>query len=150
MDDCRTLIPAFSDLLPDLKDVLTRISIPAQIPQIEVAAGDTTRALLVRHLADFTAEDSASLSEFAERHDISLFSQPGGYDSIKPMNRLTHSPYLGYANHDFGLYFRFLPWDFTQVNLTMNRLLVSSALLALAVEPGEAAVDLFCGKRLIS
>ncbi len=145
MDDCRTLIPAFSDLLPDLKDVLTRISIPAQIPQIEVAAGDTTRALLVRHLADFTMEDRASLVEFAERHDVSLFSQPGGYDSIQPMNRLTDSPFLGYANPDYGLYFRFLPWDFTQVNLAMNRSLVQSALLALAVEPGEVVVDLFCG-----
>ncbi len=145
MNDCCTLIPAFSDLLPDLKEVLTRISIPGRIPQIEVAAGDTRRALLVRHLADFTAKDRASLVEFAERQDVSLFSQSGGYDSILPMNRLTDSPYLGYANHDYGLYFRFLPWDFTQVNLTMNRSLVSSALLALAAEPGEVVVDLFCG-----
>lgn len=145
MDDCCTLIPAFSDMLPDLKDVLTRISIPGQIPQIEVAAGDTAQALLVRHLAGFTAQDEASLVEFADRHDISLFSQPAGYDSIQPMNRITDSPYLGYANPDYGLYFHFLPWDFTQVNLAMNRSLVRSALLALAVEPGAVVVDLFCG-----
>lgn len=149
MDDCQTLLPAFSRLLPELKSLLGKLSITRLIPQIEVAAGDRDRALIVRHLADLSAADSVMLLEFAQRHDVLLFSQAAGYDSIVPLNlqtsRSTDTPYLGYANPDYGLYFRFLPWDFTQVNLTMNRQLVRCALLALAPEPGASVVDLFCG-----
>lgn len=149
MDDCQTLIPAFSSLLPDLKRMLSMLSIPRLIPQIEVAAGDSDRALIVRHLADLSDADKSILVEFAHRHDVLLFSQGAGYDTIVPLNlntsRTTNSSYLGYANPDFGLYFQFLPWEFTQVNLPMNRQLVRAALLALAVVPGASVVDLFCG-----
>jgi 23S rRNA (uracil1939-C5)-methyltransferase len=40
---------------------------------------------------------------------------------------------------------RFLPTDFTQVNLALNRAMVDRALALLDPQPGERVLDLFCG-----
>ncbi|MCC6209552.1 MAG: methyltransferase domain-containing protein, partial [Burkholderiales bacterium] len=52
---------------------------------------------------------------------------------------------LWYALPEFGLRIRFKPTDFTQVNPSVNRLLVSRALRLLDPRPGERIADLFCG-----
>jgi len=144
MESCETLIVAFSRLLKPLRQLISALSDPSRIPQIELAAGDQEQAVIVRHLDDLTDRDEELLREFALRHDIRLFAQSAGYDSVRLLS--THScRYLGYANFDYGLYYQFLPWDFTQVNLEMNRLLVRTALAEFGRPDGGRVLDLFCG-----
>lgn len=145
MDDCKTLVLPFARLLPDLKAALGGLSRPDRIPQVELAAGDRDLAVIVRHLDPLEQADRAHLLEFAHRTGARVYLQGGGYDTVTPLGDERASPYLTYTNPDFGLCYDFLPMDFTQVNLDMNRTLVRSALAALAPRPGATATDLFCG-----
>lgn len=145
MDDCMTLALPFARMLPDLRCTLGRMSQPAQLPQVELTAGDRAFALVLRHLTELDDVDHARLRGFARRSGMRVYLQPGGYDSVHLLDDSGHGPYLSYANPDFGLNYEFLPTDFTQVNPYVNRALVRAALLALAPRPGATAVDLFCG-----
>lgn len=144
MESCETLIGEFSVLLKPLRQLISSLSDPTRIPQIELAAGDHEQAIVVRHLDLLTEPDEELLREFAIRHDIRVFAQSAGYDSVRLLSSHA-SRYLGYANVDYGLYYEFLPWDFTQVNLAMNRLLVRSALAEFGRPDGGRVFDLFCG-----
>ena len=144
MSGCEVLIPEFSRLLPSLRSLISRLSMPERIPQVELAAGDHDKALLFRHLEALTDEDEALLRTFARQHQVRVYSQSAGYDSVVELSS-SRSPYLGYSNPDFGLHYRFLPWDFTQVNLQMNRVLVRTALSELGEDKSRGLLDLFCG-----
>lgn len=145
MDDCMTLALPFARMLGDLRSTLGGMSEPARLPQVELTAGDRAFAVILRHLCELDAGDHALLRGFAQRTGMRVYLQPGGYDSVHPLDESGHGPYLSYANPDFGLNYEFLPTDFTQVNPAVNRALVRAALLALAPRPDTTAVDLFCG-----
>lgn len=143
MSYCRTLIKAFADLLEPLRGLIGGLSSPTAIPQVELAAGDDTLAMVLRHLEPLTPEDDALLADFSIRHGLVLFLQASRRDLIVPQG--ARAQLLSYANPDLNLRFEFLPWEFTQVNLEMNRRLVAAALHGLAPERGSPVVDLFCG-----
>jgi len=145
MESCEVLIPRFSRLVKPLRLLVGSLHRPESIPQLELASGDGDAAVVIRHLEPLTREDIALLHAFERAEGVRLFLQPGGYETIVPLDDSRPS-WLGYANPDFGLYYRFLPWDFTQVNLSMNRRLVREALLhAGASAPRSVLLDLFCG-----
>jgi 23S rRNA (uracil1939-C5)-methyltransferase len=145
MESCEVLIPRFSQLVMPLRQVVGSLGRPDLIPQLELAAGDRDAAVVIRHLEPLGAVDIAMLEAFERSEGVRLFLQPGGYDSIAPLDD-SRPPWLSYSNPDFGLHYRFLPWDFTQVNLSMNRRLVREALLhAGAPAPNSVLLDLFCG-----
>lgn len=52
---------------------------------------------------------------------------------------------LEYALPEFDVRIAFLPTDFTQVNQSVNQVLVSRAMRLLDPQPGERVADLFCG-----
>ena len=143
MSDCKTLALPFARMLPDLQQTLARLSRPDRLPQVELAAGDRDFAVVLRHLTDLDENDRQRLASFESRTGMRVFLQPGGYDTVSPLGG--GDPHLSYTNPDFGLCFRFLPTDFTQVNPYVNRMLVRRALLALAAPPGSVVADLFCG-----
>ena len=145
MSECQTLIPAFSRLIEPLRNLIASLSIVNRIPQVELASGDNQRALILRHLEQLTEADRLLLKNFGELHNIEVYLQSGNYDSIVSVGGGTKIACLGYANCDFGLHFQFLPWDFTQVNLQMNRQLVLAALSAMNAPAGSLVLDLFCG-----
>lgn len=145
MEACEVLIPRFSQLVKPLRQLVSSLSRPESIPQLEVAAGDRDAAVVIRHLEALSPDDFALLGAFERVRGVRVFLQPGGYDSVVPLDD-ARPPWLGYANPDFGLYYRFLPWDFTQVNLAMNRQLVREALLYAGAEKRQLVLlDLFCG-----
>lgn len=151
MDDCKTLALPFARVLPDLKGTLATLSVPHRIPQVELAGGDRDFAVIIRHLVPLEHDDREKLHGFARRTAIRVYLQSGGYDTVAPLQgdgaeTKDHGDVpLSYLNPDFGLCFRFLPTDFTQVNPWINRALVRAALAALAPQPGAAVIDLFCG-----
>ena len=144
MDSCKVLPRSISDLIEPLKALVTGMSRPDRLPQIEVAVGDDQRVLVLRHLEPLTPDDEAQLRRFADAHGIVWYLQPGGPDTATLFHPV-EAPPLEYRLPDFGARLRFRPTDFTQVNHGINRMLVRRAMSLLKPEPGERIADLFCG-----
>lgn len=144
LKECLTLDARISDLLPSLHELVEGLSCKTQIPQIEVAAGDNDAALVFRHLEPFTDNDHQLLIDFAQQHHVQVRLQPGGLETIKPLEPETPQP-LFYELPEFNLKLFFSPTDFTQVNADINQQLISRALELLEPCENDNVLDLFCG-----
>jgi 23S rRNA (uracil1939-C5)-methyltransferase len=144
MNRCEVLHPSVGTLIEPLQRLITELSLIKQIPQIEVAIGDEITSLIFRHLADFNDEDMSKLKTFAEQHNIDIYLQSGGLDSVVPLPETT-TRQLSYSLPEFDVTLNFLPTDFTQVNLEINRGMVPRALELLEVNSDDRVLDLFCG-----
>ncbi len=141
---CLVLPPHVSALIPALRALIGRLSVPDRLPQVEVAVGDDAVVLVLRHLLPLSGEDEGLLREFADAHSVQVWLQPRGPDSAAPFHP-DPAPELFYTLPEFGVRIAFQPTDFTQVNHAVNQLLVSRAVRLLDPQPGERIGDLFCG-----
>jgi 23S rRNA (uracil1939-C5)-methyltransferase len=144
MRSCEVLPARISALIPDLRSLISALSIRDRVPQVEVAAGDAATVLLFRHLLPFSPQDDALLREFADREAVHVWLQPAGPETAAPFHPSAQD-ILFYDLPEFGVRVGFQPSDFTQVNPAVNRLLVSRAVRLLDPQPGERVADLFCG-----
>ncbi|MBT7444445.1 MAG: 23S rRNA (uracil(1939)-C(5))-methyltransferase RlmD [Methylococcales bacterium] len=142
MDECHVLHERVGTLITPLSDMIDGLSIRSHLPQIEVAMGDEQLVLLFRVLEPPTEEDKAQLVTFSETHDLLIYLQPGGYDTVEP---LTEAADLSYTLKDDDLTIHFGVSDFTQVNLEMNRKMVAQAMQWLDLHAEDCLLDLFCG-----
>lgn len=142
LQGCPVLEPSIGALLPALAECIGALSIRERLPQIEVAMDDARLVLVLRVLDPPDAADRARLTAFAREHAVTLYLQPGGPDTVVPLDQPVD---LAYALPDQGLTLGFGPLDFTQVNSDINRQMVSRALELLAPGAGERVLDLFCG-----
>ena len=140
---CPVLHPQVGYLLGPLGELISGLSRPECVPQVEVAMGDAACVLAFRFLAPPTLGDVAALAAFGRRHGVAAYVQEGGLDSLRPAE--PPGVTLTYALPEFDLALEFRPGDFTQVNFEVNRLMVSRALALLAPAPHERVLDLFCG-----
>ncbi|MGE5116814.1 MAG: 23S rRNA (uracil(1939)-C(5))-methyltransferase RlmD, partial [Betaproteobacteria bacterium] len=143
MRSCAVLAPQVSALLMPLRELVAVLALRERVPQIEVAVGDAATALVLRHLEPLGDADVGHLRDFAARHGVQWWLQPGGPDSAHPLDDGTAE--LTYALPEFGLRLAFRPTDFTQVNGRINTVLVGRALRLLAPEPHDRVIDWFCG-----
>jgi 23S rRNA (uracil1939-C5)-methyltransferase len=144
MRTCDIMPPRISGLLEPLRELIDSLSIRDRVPQVELAIGDASDVLVLRILEPPGAGDENMLRQFAERHRIRFYLQPGGPDTAYPFHPRDDAP-LQYRIPDFDLVFPFRPTDFTQVNHHINRVLVRRAMSLLAPQAGEGIGDLFCG-----
>lgn len=144
MQSCEVLPPGVSALIPELRSLISKLSIRDRVPQVEIAVGETSTILLFRHLLPLTPDDQVLVRAFADSNRVCVWLQPEGPDSAKPFHPAAGEE-LFYALPEFGLKIDFKPADFTQVNPAVNRLLVSRALRLLDPQPGERIADMFCG-----
>lgn len=144
MSECHVLPRQVSNLLLPLRLLIGSLSHPDRIPQIEVSVGEGTVVLLLRHLEPLTDEDKDRLTEFAEKHAVSWWLQSGGLDTVLPLVPEDENS-LFYTLPQYGLTMQYRPTDFTQVNHTVNRSLVSRALRLLDPQPDDRVADMFCG-----
>jgi 23S rRNA (uracil1939-C5)-methyltransferase len=142
IDSCEVLDPRVGMNLPALAQLIDGLTIKDQVPQIEVAAVAQV-ALVLRVMREPTASDLDKLRDFAARHDVVLYLQTGGYDSIAPLDPGT--PPLTYSPDGSELALEFAPADFIQVNGELNQKMVRQALDWLAPQPGDEVLELFCG-----
>ena len=148
---CPVLYPQVSDLFEDLRATLEQTSCNDKIPQVEIAVADNTTALVIRHLEPFMQSDLDALNAFAERHNLSVFLQPGNLKSVHPLcsstRSSTHSSTapLYYQLKEWDIKIEFLPTDFVQVNASINEPLVSQAIELLDLQATDNVLDLFCG-----
>lgn len=144
MRSCDVLPPHISAMLPALRELIAALSIPDRLPQIEIAVGDTTTVLVFRNLLPFTPADEARLAAFADERGVQVWQQPGGPATARPLHPKNGAG-LAYTLPEFGVTMAFLPTDFTQVNVDINRLLIRRSMQLLDPRPGERIADLFCG-----
>ncbi len=143
LSSCRVLHPKVGELITPLSALIDGFSIRDKLPQIEMAMGDETCVLIFRMLAPPSEEDLVRLRDFGQQHDIHVYLQEGGPDTVRPLSGAAAD--LTYALPEFGVTFHFLPTDFTQVNSGMNRLMVQRAVEMLALKPDDQVLELFCG-----
>ena len=144
MQSCLVLPAHVSALIPELRALIGRLSIRERVPQIEVAVGDETVVLVLRHLQPLSDADQELLRRFADAARAQVWLQPRGPESAAPFHPLPAAE-LFYDLPEFGVRIAFRPTDFTQVNHAVNRLLVARAVRLLDPQPGERIADLFCG-----
>ena len=143
MNSCEVLPPRLSAMLPAFAELIGRMEQRDRLPQIEVAVGDETVALVLRHLEPLVEGDLRRLSEFAAEHAVQWWLQPHGPATVHPLNAKDCE--LSYRLPEFGITMRFKPTDFTQVNHQINRTLVARAISLLDPQSDERVIDWFCG-----
>jgi 23S rRNA (uracil1939-C5)-methyltransferase len=140
---CDVLPPAVSALLLPLRGLVGAMEGRDRLPQIELAVGDATIALVLRHLEPLSAGDLQRLREFAALHGVQWWLQPKGPDTAHPLDAGDSG--LSYALPEFGIEMPYRPTDFTQVNASVNQVLVTRAVRLLDPQPDERVIDWFCG-----
>ncbi|KAA3623248.1 MAG: 23S rRNA (uracil(1939)-C(5))-methyltransferase, partial [Proteobacteria bacterium] len=144
LDHCLALHPDVSGLLRPLHELVSKLSCHTRLPQIEVACGDAHIALVFRHLEPLNDEDNGWLKRFADDHNVDIYLQSGGLDTVIPLNPGSERT-LSYCLPEYDVSIAFQPTDFVQVNGDVNRMMVNRAIEL--VEPGadDVILELFCG-----
>jgi 23S rRNA (uracil1939-C5)-methyltransferase len=143
IERCEVLVPQVGNLVAALSKLVTQLSIPTRIPQIEVAAGDGVTVLVLRVLSPLNETDRARLADFESEHGVRWLLQSGRPDQLETLRGSV--PALSYDLPAYGLKLAFEPADFIQVNGEMNRLLIDRVLQLLELDPEAEVLDLFCG-----
>lgn len=140
---CRVLPRRVSEMLMPLRELIGAMEARNTLPQIELAAGETVTALVLRHLEPLSAADAQRLRDFGRTHNVQWWLQPKGPDTVHLLDQ--GGPELAYTLPEFGVVMPFKPTDFTQVNHQINTVLVGRALRLLAPQANERVIDWFCG-----
>ena len=142
MSRCEVLHPSLGDNLEVLANAIERLSIKSQVPQIEVAVAESSTVLILRHLEPLTAKDEQILLDCANELDVTFYTQSGGEDTVKPLDK---PAILTYSHPDHSIEMEFLPTDFTQVNFKLNQKMINLATDMLELDDTDEVIDLFCG-----
>ena len=141
---CEVVPKRVSDLLLPLRDLVSSLTLRERLPQIELAIGEATVALVFRVLQPPTDADCVLLRQFGRTHSVGIWLQPAGPASAAPLD-LEQPQQLELVLPEFGVELPFSPTDFTQVNHRINEVQVSRVVRLLAPSPTETVADFFCG-----
>jgi 23S rRNA (uracil1939-C5)-methyltransferase len=89
------------------------------------------------------ANDEALLRAFADVHQVNIWTQTKGPETVKPFYPAAAN--LQYSLPEFALTYPFKPNEFTQVNPQINQVMVRRAMQLLNPQPNERIADFFCG-----
>jgi 23S rRNA (uracil1939-C5)-methyltransferase len=145
MHRCEVLAAPVGTLIDPLSETVGRLSIRARLPQIEVAVADNATALVFRVLDPPAAEDLDELRRFGDEHDLRIYLQPGGPDSLRLLHPAGEDEPLYYLLPEFDIRIEFQPVDFVQVNGEINGAMVGRAIELLEPDRQDRVLDLFCG-----
>lgn len=145
MTRCEVLAHPVDALLEPLSELVGELSIRSRLPQIEVAIADNVVALVFRVLDAPSESDIGNLQKFGNEHGVEMLLQPGGLDSIHPLDPESSLPELSYRLDAFDVSIVFEATDFVQVNGWINQCMVSRAIELLQVTADHRVLDLFCG-----
>ncbi len=143
MTTCAILPPHVSNLLPAMRELVSALSIRERMPQIEIAVGQENTVFVFRNMDALTEADGALLRAFSDAHQIDIWLQPKGPETVHAFYPEVERLY--YDMPEFGVKMPYRPTDFTQVNFHINRVLVGRAVRLLDVQPHERVADFFCG-----
>ncbi len=140
---CEVLHPSVGQRLTELSELVHSLSCYQAIPQIEVAVGDSSTALVFRHLEALTDADKQKLIDFAKNNKVDIYLQSGGPDTITPL--WPDSPELYYIIKEYNIKNNFLPTDFVQVNAEINEKIIPQVIEGLDCNKDDHVLELFCG-----
>jgi len=143
VERCEVLAEPVGSLVGALARLFDGLSIRDRLPQVEVAVAEQVTALVLRVLDPPSGEDLAQLRGFAAAQGVKFYLQPGGLETVAPLD--PPAARLAYRLPAFDVEIRFEPTDFIQVNAALNEKAVSHAIALLSPGPGETVLDLFCG-----
>jgi 23S rRNA (uracil1939-C5)-methyltransferase len=149
MNSCEVLVPEVSALIQPLQDMILQLSLRDKIPQIELAVGEADTdypviVLIFRIMGGLTSEDETLLKAFADAHQVQIWTQTKGPDTIMPFYPL-QAAQLQYSLPEFDLVYPFKPNEFTQVNPHINQVMIRRAMQLLQLQASETIADFFCG-----
>jgi 23S rRNA (uracil1939-C5)-methyltransferase len=145
LDRCEVLSAPIGALIAPLSAMLTGLASREQIPQIEVAIAENVTALVFRVLCTLPEGDVAALREFGQQHDLRIYLQTGGPNSVAPLVAGSDTEPLRYSLPEFGVTYDFAPTDFVQVNAAINAAMVSRVISLLELDSSSRVLDLYCG-----
>jgi 23S rRNA (uracil1939-C5)-methyltransferase len=145
MQRCEVLARPVDGLLAELSDLVGSLSIRARLPQVEVAVAENDVALVFRVLDPPTPADEDAFRQFGAAHDLRIYLQPGGLDSVRLLHPGAVDERLFYTLPEFDLRIDFEPVDFIQVNAEINQRMVHFAIEQLDVCADHNVIDLYCG-----
>lgn len=145
MHRCEVLAGPVGGLIDALSELIGGLSISARLPQIEVAVAENDVALVFRVLDPPSDDDEALMRKFAETHNVRLYLQPGGLDSVTLLHPPDRSEALFYSLPEFDVRIAFDPVGFVQINDEVNRRMVSAAVDLLNPGGDDRVLDLYCG-----
>ncbi len=144
MNICPILHPLVGNRINELRELIGTLTARDRIPQIEVAIDDEQAVLIFRHLDELNDADKEILTSYAKQTGIAIYLQPGGPDSIHPLEP-ADGVQLQYGLDDFDITIKFRADDFTQVNSGINRSMLARAIEFLQPNEEDSILDLFCG-----
>ncbi len=143
MQTCFVLDERIASQLENLSTLVFSMDARRSIPQIEVACGDESCALVFRHLEPLSEADLEKLRLFAMDSGIAVLLQPSGPASIHCLEPAGVD--LHFSVPEFGVQLAFGPADFIQVNTVMNRQMIHRVMELLDPADSDRVLDLFCG-----
>ena len=145
MQRCEVISKPVDDLIEPLSEFIGQLSISARLPQIEVAVAENAIALVFRVLDPPSDADMECFRTFGKQHDVRVWLQPGGLDSLQLAWPESDPGSLTYTLPEYNIEIAFEPIDFVQVNGDINRRMVHTAIDRLAPGPEDRVLDLYCG-----
>ena len=142
MVGCPILAAPVDQLLGPLAELVAGLSIRNRLPQIEVSVAEASTLLVFRILEPLQEADRSRLRRFAAERDLRIWLQPGGLDSIVPLDGDSQPPFYTLPGN---LRVEYSPVGFVQVNAEVNLKAVTLAVDLLDPGPGDRVLDLFCG-----
>jgi 23S rRNA (uracil1939-C5)-methyltransferase len=143
MQECHVLDSRIAEQLSALSQLIFSMDARRSIPQLEVACGDESCALVFRHLEPLSQADLEKLRGFAQATGIAVLLQPKGPATIHCLE--PESLELSYKIPDYNINMVFEPSDFVQVNAEMNHSMVARVMELLDPGVDDRVLDLFCG-----
>jgi 23S rRNA (uracil1939-C5)-methyltransferase len=140
---CEVMLDALAMLPQELAALTETLSIREYIPQVEVAAGDESTALVFRVMQAPGSADLQKLADFGAQRGLQIFLQAKGLDSVRPLR--TDYPPLSYTVDGGAVTIEFGPVDFVQINRAINASMVDMAIGMLQPQATDRVLDLFCG-----
>ncbi len=143
MQECHVLDKRIAEQLSGLSQLILSMDARRSIPQLEVACGDDSCALIFRHMEPLSQGDLEKLRGFARETGIAVLLQPKGPATIHCLE--PESLELSYKVPDYGINMVFEPSDFVQVNAEMNLNMITRVMELLDPGVDDRVLDLFCG-----
>lgn len=143
LEQCHTLDARVGKKLRELAACVEQLDLKTVVPQVEVAAVEDAVVLVFRVMAAPSNSDREALRNFGRDSGFTIYLQPGGLDSVAPLD--PPGVELLFTPDGSDLRAAFRPTDFIQVNDTVNQQMVRQALDWIAPQHGEKVLELFCG-----
>lgn len=145
IDACEVLHDSVGSRITELRVLIADMDCYRTIPQIEVAVGDKSSALVFRHLQPLSASDVEKLKKFGKCSQLEIYLQSGGLETVEKIWPPNTEARLHYKIPSFDLEMAFHPMDFIQVNKDINLKLINLVVALLDPQPSDEILDLFCG-----